>query len=120
MGNSTTYTFRFEVDESLKPFITNIVATPTPAKGNVEFHLTHNRPESQMKVGIMVYDIAGRLHWKHEETGSSELFKDYVIDWDLRNNSGSHVRPGVYIYRAAISTNNSKEATEAKKMIILW
>ncbi len=120
MGNPTTYTFRFEVDESLKPFITNIVATPTPAKGNVEFHLTHNRPESQMKVGIMVYDIAGRLHWKHEETGSSELFKDYVIDWDLRNNSGSHVRPGVYIYRAAISTNNSKEATEAKKMIILW
>ena len=120
MGNPTTYTFRFEVDESLKPFITNIVATPTPAKGNVEFHLTHNRPESQMKVGIMVYDIAGRLHWKHEETGSSELFKDYVIDWNLRNNSGSHVRPGVYIYRAAISTNNSKEATEAKKMIILW
>ena len=120
MGNPTTYTFRFEVDESLKPFITNIVATPTPAKGNVEFHLTHNRPESKMKVGIMVYDIAGRLHWKHEETGSSELFKDYVIDWDLRNNSGSHVRPGVYIYRAAISTNNSKEATEAKKMIILW
>lgn len=120
MGNPTTYTFRFEVDESLKPFITNIVATPTPAKGNVEFHLTHNRPESQMKVGIMVYDIAGRLHWKHEETGSSELFKDYVIDWDLRNNSGSYVRPGVYIYRAAISTNNSKEATEAKKMIILW
>ena len=120
MGNPTTYTFRFEVDESLKPFITNIVATQTPAKGNVEFHLTHNRPESQMKVGIMVYDIAGRLHWKHEETGSSELFKDYVIDWDLRNNSGSHVRPGVYIYRAAISTNNSKEATEAKKMIILW
>lgn len=120
MGNPTTYTFRFEVDESLKPFITNIVATPTPAKGNVEFHLTHNRPESQMKVGIMVYDIVGRLHWKHEETGSSELFKDYVIDWDLRNNSGSHVRPGVYIYRAAISTNNSKEATEAKKMIILW
>ena len=120
MGNPTTYTFRFEVDESLKPFITNIVATPTPAKGNVEFYLTHNRPESQMKVGIMVYDIAGRLHWKHEETGSSELFKDYVIDWDLRNNSGSHVRPGVYIYRAAISTNNSKEATEAKKMIILW
>lgn len=120
MGNPTTYTFRFEVDENLKPFITHIVATPTPAKGNVEFHLTHNRPESRMKVGIMVYDMAGRLHWKHEETGSSELFKDYVIDWDLRNNSGTHVRPGVYIYRAAISTTNSKEATEAKKMVILW
>lgn len=120
MGNPTTSSFRFEVVEGLKPFITNLVATPTPAKGNVRFHLSHNRPESQMKVGIMVYDISGRLHWKHEETGSSEVFKDYTIDWDLRNNSGSHVRPGVYIYRAAITTDNSKEATEAKKMIILW
>lgn len=120
MGNPTTHTFRFEVDEGLKPFITNVIATPTPARGNVEFHITHNRPESRMKIGIMVYDMTGRLHWKHEETGSSELFKDYTIDWDLRNNSGTHVRPGVYIYRAAVSTDNSKEATEAKKMIILW
>ena len=120
MNNSATYTFSFNVVEGLKPFITNVIATPTPARGNVEFHITHNRPESRMKVGIMVYDMTGRLHWKHEETGSSELFKDYTIDWDLRNNSGTHVRPGVYIYRAAVSTDNSKEATEAKKMIILW
>lgn len=120
MGNPTTHTFQFEVVEGLKPFITNLVATPTPARGNVRFHFSHNRPECQMKVGIMVYDIAGRLHWKHEETGTSELFKDYEVDWDLVNNSGSHVRPGVYLYRAAISTNHSKEATETQKMIILW
>lgn len=120
MNNPTTYTFQFEVVEGLKPFLTRLIATPTPAKGNVKFHLSHNRPETQMKVGIMVYDISGRLHWKHEETGSSELFKDYVIDWDLRNNAGSHVRPGIYLYRAAISTNHSKEATETEKMIILW
>lgn len=120
MNNPTTYTFSFNVVEGLKPFISRLIATPTPAKGNVKFRLWHNRPETQMKVGILVYDITGRLHWKHEETGSSELFKDYVIDWDLRNNAGSHVRPGVYLYRAAISTNNSKEATETQKMIILW
>lgn len=120
MNNPTTCTFQFEVIEGLKPFISRLIATPTPAKGNVKFRLWHNRPETQMKVGILVYDITGRLHWKHEETGSSELFKDYVIDWDLRNNAGSHVRPGVYLYRAAISTNNSKEATETQKMIILW
>lgn len=120
MNNPTTCTFQFEVVEGLKPFISRLIATPTPAKGNVKFRLWHNRPETQMKVGILVYDITGRLHWKHEETGSSELFKDYVIDWDLRNNAGSHVRPGIYLYRAAISTNNSKEATETQKMIILW
>lgn len=120
MNNPTTYTFSFNVVEGLKPFITKLVATPTPARGNVQFRLSHNRPECRMKVCIMVYDMTGRLNWKHEETGSSALFKDYLIDWDLRNNAGSHVRPGVYLYRAAISTDNSKEATETEKMIILW
>ena len=67
----------------------------------------------------MVYDLTGRLYWKHEETGSSDLFNAYTVTWDLTNNAGGRIRPGVYIYRAAISTDNSKEATEAKKLIIL-
>nr|WP_233545663.1 type IX secretion system sortase PorU [Parabacteroides sp. AM08-6] len=118
-NNSTLYTFTFEVVEGLKPFITEIVATPSPAREQVTFHLFHNRPESRVTVGIMVYDLTGRLYWKHEETGSSDLFNAYTVTWDLTNNAGGRIRPGVYIYRAAISTDNSKEATEAKKLIIL-
>lgn len=118
-NNSTLHTFTFEVVEGLKPFITEIIATPSPARQQVTFHITHNRPESRMKVGIMVYDLTGRLYWKHEESGSSELFKAYQVSWDLTNGAGGRVRPGVYIYRAALSTDNSKEATAAKKFIIL-
>lgn len=118
-NNSTTYEFEFEVVEGLKPYLFELTATPSPAREKVEFHLFHNRPESQVTVGIMVYDMMGRLHWKHQETGSSELFKSYGISWDLTNNRGGRLRPGVYIYRAAISANGSKEATDAKKLIIL-
>lgn len=118
-NNSTLHTFTFEVVEGLKPFITEIIATPSPAREQVTFHITHNRPESRMKVGIMVYDLTGRLYWKHEEAGSSELFKAYQVTWDLTNGAGGRVRPGIYIYRAALSTDNSKEATAAKKFIIL-
>ena len=118
-NNSTLHTFTFEVVDGLKPFITEIIATPSPAREQVTFHITHNRPESRMKVGIMVYDLTGRLYWKHEESGSSELFKAYQVTWDLNNGAGGRVRPGVYIYRAALSTDNSKEATAAKKFIIL-
>ena len=118
-NNSTLYTFTFEVVEGLKPFITEIFASPSPAREQVTFRISHNRPESRMKVGIMVYDLTGRLHWKHEESGSSELFEAYEVSWNLTNNAGARVHPGVYIYRAAISTDNSKEATTAKKFIIL-
>ncbi|MCC8143987.1 MAG: type IX secretion system sortase PorU [Tannerellaceae bacterium] len=119
MNNSTTTTFTFEVVEGLKPFLAEINATPNPAREQVEFSLYHNRPESRMKVTIMVYDMTGRLQWKHEESGSSEYFDAYKVTWDLRSNGGGRLRPGVYIYRAAISTDNSKEATAARKLIIL-
>ena len=54
-----------------------------------------------------------------EKSGSSELFKAYIVTWNLTDNGGRRLRPGVYLYRAAISTNNSKEATKANKLIIL-
>lgn len=118
-NNSTTYEFDFEVVEGLKPYLLELTATPSPAREQVEFHLFHNRPESQLTVGIMVYDMMGRLQWKHQETGASELFKSYTVTWDLTNNRGGRLRPGIYIYRAAISSGGSKEATDAKKLIIL-
>ncbi|MDH6357573.1 type IX secretion system sortase PorU [Parabacteroides sp. PF5-9] len=118
-NNSTKTTFSFEVLEGLKPYISEVYATPNPAREQVEFRLEHNRPESKITVEIMVYDITGRLQWKASETGSSELFKAYVVSWDLTNMNGSRLRPGVYLYRAAIRTKNSKEATKANKLIIL-
>lgn len=99
--------------------MTELYATPVPAREEVTFHLYHNRPESYLRVGLQVFDMAGRLQWKHEESGSSDLFKAYEVTWDLTNGAGSRLRPGVYLYRAAISTGTSQEATEAKKLIIL-
>ena len=119
LNNSTTQTFSFEVVEGLKPHLSELTAGPVPAREEVTFYLYHNRPESKLQVNIQVFDMAGKLQWKYEETGSSELFKAYNVTWNLTNGGGSRVRPGVYLYRAAISSENSKEVTETKKLIIL-
>ena len=118
LNNSTVRTFTFEVVEGLKPFLFDVIATPGIAREQVTFHLMHNRPESRMRVGIMVYDLAGRQLWKHEESGTSGLFENYTVSWDLTS-GGVRMRPGDNIYRAAISTDNSKDATKARKFIIL-
>ena len=118
LNNSTTYTFTFEVAEGLKPNLIEMYATPNPARDQVEFFLHHNRPESNLKVTV-VYDMTGKFLWSTEKSGSSELFKAYIVTWNLTDNGGRRLRPGVYLYRAAISTNNSKEATKANKLIIL-
>lgn len=118
-NNSTTYTFTFEVVPALKPYFAELAATPNPARQEVQFRLYHNRPESAIQVNIMVYSMTGRLLWTYQAQGSSELFKAYIVTWDLTDSSGSRLRPGVYLYRAAIRSDHSKEATKANKLIIL-
>jgi len=118
-NNSSRDTISFEVVEGLKPKIFQLLASPNPAREQVEFRLDHDRPETNMEVNIFVYDMAGRRVWQERTTGSSELFKSLVVTWDLNYSGGGRLRPGVYIYRAAISSHNSKEATKANKLIIL-
>jgi len=118
-NNSTKQEFTFEVVEGLKPRLSEIYATPNPARELVEFRLYHNRPEAYLTVNILVYDTSGRLIWRRQEKGSSDLFNAMTISWDLIDNSGARMRPGIYFYRAAISTDHSKEATKANKLIIL-
>lgn len=118
-NNSTTYTFTFEVVSGLKPYFAELAATPNPARQEVQFRLYHNRPESTIQVNIMVYSMTGRLLWTYQAQGSSELFKAYIVTWDLTDSGGSRLRPGVYLYRASIRSDHSKEATKANKLIIL-
>ncbi len=119
MGNSSKKDFSFEVVEGLKPNLYKLIASPNPARENVTFKLSHDRPKSRIKVTISVYDFAGRLLWSANDEGSSELFKEFLFEWDLISNHGTRIRPGIYLCRAAISTNGSKEVTEAEKLIVL-
>lgn len=118
-NNSTTKTFTFNVVKGLKPFLSGLTAGPVPAREKVTFYLYHNRPESKIDATIYVYDLSGRLYWKHQEIGSSDLFKAYTVTWDLTSSDGTRLRPGIYLYRAVIRSGNSTEATLTKKMIIL-
>jgi hypothetical protein len=119
LNNPSLYTFRFEVVEGLSPAINDIIASPAPARENVVFHIYHNRPESNLQVNVMVYDMTGRLQWTTEVKGSSDLYAPFTVDWNLTSSGGSRLRPGVYVYRAAIHTTNSDEVTQSKKLVIL-
>lgn len=119
LNQSSRQQFTFVVDESIQPSLYEVIASPNPARESVTFRLSHNRPDSRIKVVLHVYDFAGRLEWTHEEQGSSEQFKEYLINWDLHGIHGTRLKPGIYIYRAAIREGKSKETSKAGKLIIL-
>lgn len=117
-NNSSFTSLNFEVVTGLKPNLFNIECTKSPAKVNTTFVLTHDRPQDILDVTVQVYDFSGRVLWTTKESGVS-LNNYYYINWDLTSNGGQRIEPGIYLFRASISSKGSEESTQAKKIVIL-
>lgn len=120
MNNPTVDTLHFNVIKGYKPAIFDLQASENPAKTGTTFVLSHNLPETPLTVDMRVYDLSGRIVWSHsQKTVSTSAFPACSVDWDLCNNAGNRVQPGVYIYWAAVQTESSREVTKAKKIVVL-
>ncbi|MDR0538509.1 MAG: type IX secretion system sortase PorU [Tannerellaceae bacterium] len=120
LNNPASRSFSFEVSDELKPVISNVIASPVPARDNLQFRIYHNMPESELTVDLRVYDLNGRQQWQSSRSVVSPAEQSVItVDWDLCGSSGSRLRPGIYIYRASLRTSNSEETTKANKMVIL-
>ena len=118
LNNSSTKTLEFEVVRGLRPGLFSVTCTQSPARESTTFILSHNRPGSTLSVRMSVYDFAGREMWTHMEKGISEG-QTYYVEWDLCSNGGQRLAPGVYLYRASIVSDGSRESTKSQKIIIL-
>ena len=119
INNSIIDSLQFTVVKGYKPAIWDLIAHGNPARTHTFFVFNHDLPETVLNVEIGVYDLTGRAVWTHSEKGSSGFSGKYQIRWDLVNGAGNRVQPGIYIYRANIRTANSRESTQAKKIIVL-
>ena len=118
LNNSSTAELTFKVVKGLKPNCFSVTATKNPATTNTTFVINHDRMGSQMDIELDIYDTSGRLLWKHTESGLS-TDQVYTIDWNLCVDGGRRLQTGVYLYRVAISSDGSEQASKAKKLIVL-
>ena len=119
MNNAASHTFDFTVKKNMSPKIFDLFAFPNPARERTNFYLKHDRPDSRVTIRIDVFNLSGAKLWSYEETDYSDTFEAAPIPWPLDSNYGQKLPPGVYVYRATISSDGSTETTEAKKIIIL-
>ena len=80
--------------------------------------MKHNRPDAVLIVRLEVFDLMGRLVWSTTQTGRSDMNTSFPITWDLTDLSGNRVPRGIYVYRAAVSTDGEREATKSKKIAV--
>lgn len=118
MNNATTVTIDFEVVKGLRPRILEVGTTHSPAYEHTTFLLAHDRPETEVTVGIEVFDFSGRILWKHQEQVTTPD-NTYSLDWGLCASSGQPLATGVYLYRATVTSVSGKSTSRTYKLTIL-
>ncbi len=121
LNNVSIRTFKFIV-KNIQSRAYDLTVNSNPAKigtTGISFGFSHNQPEVRIEVNVNVFDLSGRLVWSHKESGSPELISAYEIPWNLKNNEGENIQPGVYVYSASVKGESGIETTKAKKMIVV-
>lgn len=117
LNNYSTLELAFNVDPSLRPRLASLSVTNNPAREQTTFLFCYDRPGSTCTFTIEVFDLSGRLLWTHTENGASDT-GIYSVPWNLTTGGGMPLSTGVYLYRATLSCDGSKEATAAQKLVI--
>lgn len=117
LNNSSSVELNFEVVDDIEPDLLDVTCI-TPAKGQTTFYITHNRPNSDVKIRLEVFDYAGSAVMSREfdDVSSSSV---YTYNWDLCSDTGAPLDLGVYLYRISMSTDGGKYASQTKKLVIL-
>ena len=118
-NNSATATTHFTVASSEVVALENVLAYPNPATDRVTFRMTGNQACRAAEVRLEIFSVAGAL--MHEQTFEGEVpgFTDDVMSWDLRQTGGSHVVPGVYIFRVTWENEFGESAQYGDKLVVI-
>lgn len=111
LNNSTTATLSFHVVADPPPTIFSAMAYPNPVEKGawVTIGVEHDCPDVVLKCVFLMYDMAGRLVWQHEQTGADKItFSPAAV--------GMHA--GTYFYRVRIKTDSSEYTSKTGKLMV--
>jgi len=119
INNPSEQTINFRVSDATGLVLSDVVNYPNPTDG--ETHFTFQaQPATDaalVEVGIKIYTISGRLIKKMDGLYLQQPGYNYY-HWDGRDEDGSEIANGVYLYKVTIKEGDtSKEVLE--KLVVL-
>lgn len=117
-GNSASQTLTFIVDADQTPTLYDVYTDVNPASTEVNFYLTHDRPESMIDVKISVYNLVGKEVWSTTKSGRSDMLRSFPINWKLTDNAGRRIGRGIYLYRASVVSEGMTSESITHKLAV--
>ena len=100
--------------------LTHVLNYPNPFVNYTEFWFTHNRPYEALEVQVQVMTTTGKVVWTKNQIITTEGFLSKDITWDGKDDFGSKIGKGVYVYKLTVKSNLTNKKTEKyEKLVIL-
>ncbi len=100
--------------------LTHVLNYPNPFVNYTEFWFTHNKPYEALEVQVQVMTITGKVVWTKNQIITTEGFLSKDITWDGKDDFGSKIGKGVYVYKLTVKSNLTNKKTEKyEKLVIL-
>jgi hypothetical protein len=117
-NNSTEASIDFVVMESEEMFMDQIYNYPNPFFDRTWFSIAHNRPDSNLRLVLTIYNLSGETVRVIDMQVDSPGYRLEPVMWDGSSSGGAEMGGGVYVYRATLSTEAGEVASSAGKLII--
>jgi len=118
-NNSSETTIEFRVVQPQKLVLDHVLNYPNPFTTHTNFWFDHNRPNEELKVFVQIYTVSGKLVKTLRETIFSTGNRSSEVEWNGKDEYGSTLGRGVYIYRLKVQTPDGQSAEKWEKIFIL-
>jgi hypothetical protein len=119
LNNSNEYTLEFTVINNSELQIDHVLNYPNPFTTKTSFWFEHNYPGTDLYVKVEIFTISGKLIKTITQTINTTGNRSNEMLWDGRDEYGSKVGRGIYIYRLKVRASNGKTAEKWERLAIL-
>lgn len=118
-NNPSEKTLFFNITESGKFAVKRVLNYPNPFTTHTSFWFEHNRPGEDLRVRITVMTVTGKTVKTIVKTINTPGNRSFDIDWDGRDEYGTLLGRGIYLYRFTVQTTDGQKVLKTEKMTIL-
>lgn len=120
-NNSSEALLEFIVVDEKNSKLKNVLNYPNPFTTRTQFNFEHDLPGGDLEVIIKIYSLSGKLVKTLQNTQLATGFRVDNIAWDGRDDYGSKLAKGVYMYNIRVKSPTLNQARESDfmKLVIL-
>ena len=117
-NNSAESVLEFVVVESEEMLLEQIYTYPNPFIDHTWFNIEHNRPDSELRLVLTIYNLSGEMVRIFDTRIFSPGYRLEPLMWDGTTAGGDRLGGGIYLYRVALYGDEGEVAAGNGKLVI--